>query len=205
MSHACTPILVGVSSPVSEISLLSKTAKFPFLTMDYSPWSSKNLINRNRLKTFMQVGHDVTCMHTDFGGHGLSSFRDFIILSSKACFVLLLCNALCDLVHFHFQFFLRGTIEKTENISPTSVSLCIGPDSKSLVWNIGQKFPSKSLEVSLSVTVLFTEFSTDEEESSDKSVDERFCVEQNSYCEVGKNKQSLYHHYINLIVEFQDI
>ena len=133
-------------------------------------------------------------------------FRDFIIFSSKA-FVLLLCNALlvCDLVHFHFQFFLRGTIEKTENISPTSVSLCIGPDSKSLVWNIGQKFPSKSLEVSLSVTVLFTEFSTDEEESSDKSVDERFCVEQNSYCEVGKNKQSLYHHYINLIVEFQDI
>lgn len=112
---------------------------------------------------------------------------------------------MCDFVHFHFQIFLRGTIEKTENISPTSVSLCIGPDSKSLVWNIGQKFPSKSLEVSLSVTVLFTEFSTDEEESSDKSVDERFCVEQNSYCEVGKNKQSLYHHHINLIVEFQDI
>ena len=26
---------------------LSKTAKFPFRGMDYSPWSSKNLINRN--------------------------------------------------------------------------------------------------------------------------------------------------------------
>ena len=195
-----------VWSPVSVILLLSKTAKFPFLTMDYNPWSSKNLINWNQLKKFMQVGIDVTCIHTNFGGHGLSSFQDFIF-SSKACFVLLLCNALlvCDLVHFQFQFFLRGIIEKTENISPTSVSLCIGPDNKSLVWNIGQKFPSKSLEVSLSVTVLFTEFSTDEEEASDKSVDERFCVEQNSYCEVGKNKQSLYHHYINLIVEFQDI
>ena len=44
MSHACTPILVGIAIPVSEILQLSKTAKFPFLTMDYSPWSSKNLI-----------------------------------------------------------------------------------------------------------------------------------------------------------------
>ena len=35
MRHACTPILVGVSSPVSEILLPSKMAKFPFLTMDY--------------------------------------------------------------------------------------------------------------------------------------------------------------------------
>ena len=30
MSHACTPILVGMDSPVSEILLLSKTAKFSF-------------------------------------------------------------------------------------------------------------------------------------------------------------------------------
>ena len=68
MSHACTPILVGVDSLVSEIFLLSKTTKFPFLTMDYSPWSAKNLIDRNQLKKFMQVGIDVTCMHTNFGG-----------------------------------------------------------------------------------------------------------------------------------------
>ena len=52
MSSVCTPILVGVPVPVSEILLLSKTAKFPFLTMDYSPWSSKNLIDRNRLTYF---------------------------------------------------------------------------------------------------------------------------------------------------------
>ena len=32
MSSACTPILVGVASPVSEILPLLKTAKFPFLT-----------------------------------------------------------------------------------------------------------------------------------------------------------------------------
>ena len=63
MSHACTPILVGVTSLVSEILLPSKTAKFPLLTMDYSPWSSKNSIVRNRLINFMQVGIDVKCMH----------------------------------------------------------------------------------------------------------------------------------------------
>ena len=76
MSSACTPILVGMASPVLEILLLSKTAKFPFLSMDYSPWSSKNSIDRNRLKKFMQVGTDVKCMYTNFGGHGFSGFGD---------------------------------------------------------------------------------------------------------------------------------
>ena len=76
MSSACTPILVGVPFPVLEILLLSKTAKFPFLSMDYSPWSSKNLINRNRLKKFMQVGIDVKCMYTNVGGCSFSGFGD---------------------------------------------------------------------------------------------------------------------------------
>ena len=76
MSHACTPILMGVIFPVSEILLLSETANFPFPIMDYSPWSSKNLIDRNQLKKFMHVGIDVTCMHTNFGGHDLSGFGD---------------------------------------------------------------------------------------------------------------------------------
>ena len=76
MSNACTPILVGVTFSVSEILLLSKTANFPFPTMDYSPWSSKNLIEWNWLKKFMQVGIDVTCMCTDFGGQDFSGFGD---------------------------------------------------------------------------------------------------------------------------------
>ena len=77
MSHACTPILVGVVSSVSEILLPSKTAKFPFRPMDYSPWSSKNLIDRNRLKKFMQVEVNMKCMQANFGGRGLSVFGDF--------------------------------------------------------------------------------------------------------------------------------
>ena len=86
MSHACTPILVDVTSPVSEILLPSKTAKFPFRPMDYSPWSSKNLIDQNELKKFMQVGIDVKCMHTDFGGCGPSSFRDTATLKKRPNF-----------------------------------------------------------------------------------------------------------------------
>ena len=76
MSHACTPILVGVTSPVSKILLLSNTAKFPFRNVDYSPWESKNLIIWNWLNKFMQVGIDVTCMHTNFGWRDVSGFED---------------------------------------------------------------------------------------------------------------------------------
>ena len=76
MSSACTPILVGIAYPVSKILLLSKTTKFPLLTMDYSPWSSKNLIDQNWLKKFMQVGVDIKCMLNNFGGHDHSSFGD---------------------------------------------------------------------------------------------------------------------------------
>ena len=61
---------------VLEILLPSKMAKFPFRTMDCSPWSSKNLIDWNRLKKFMQVGVDVTCMYIKFDGCDLYGFED---------------------------------------------------------------------------------------------------------------------------------
>ena len=66
----------GVVSLVSEILVPSKTAKFPFRPMDYSPWSSKNLIDRNRLKKFIKIGIDVTYIHTNFGGRDLFGFGD---------------------------------------------------------------------------------------------------------------------------------
>ena len=46
------------------------------IPMDYSPWASKNLMDRNWLKKFMQVGVDVTYMHTNFGECDLSGFGD---------------------------------------------------------------------------------------------------------------------------------
>ena len=58
-------------------------AKFP---MDYSPWSSKNLIDRNRLKKFMQVRIDVKFMHTDFGGCGFFGFRGMATYQKRPIF-----------------------------------------------------------------------------------------------------------------------
>ena len=83
MCNACTSILVGVTPSVSEILLLSKTAKFPFRPMGYSPWSSKILIDQNRLKKFMQVEIDVKFMYTNFGGCDLSSFGDTATLKNS--------------------------------------------------------------------------------------------------------------------------
>ena len=76
MRYTFAPILVGVTSSVSEILLLSKTAKFPFRPMDYSPWSSKILIDWNRLKKFMQVGIDEVYICTNFGGRDFFGFGD---------------------------------------------------------------------------------------------------------------------------------
>ena len=81
MLSACTLILVGVTLPVLEIWLPFKNGQISLSGHGlYSPLSSKNLIDRNRLKKFMQVGIDVTCMHIDFGGCGLSGFGDKISL-----------------------------------------------------------------------------------------------------------------------------
>ena len=76
MSRACTPVLVGVTPPVSEIWVPFKNGQFSLWGMDYSPWLWKNSIDRNRLKKFMQLGINVKCMHTNFGGRGLSGFGD---------------------------------------------------------------------------------------------------------------------------------
>ena len=46
----------------------------------YSPWSSKNLIDRNRLKKFMQVRIDELCICTHFGGRDLFGFGDIAAL-----------------------------------------------------------------------------------------------------------------------------
>ena len=69
-------------SSFGDMATFQKQPIFPFRGMDYSPWSWKNLINRNWLKKFMQVGIDVKCMHTNFVGRGLFGFGDKINLWS---------------------------------------------------------------------------------------------------------------------------
>ena len=48
----------------------------------YSPWSSKNLVNWNQLKKFIQVEIDVKFMYTDFGGRDPSGFGDIVTLKN---------------------------------------------------------------------------------------------------------------------------
>ena len=50
--------------------------------MDYRPWGSKNLIDWNWLKKFMQLKIVVKCMYTDFDGCGLSGFGDTATLKN---------------------------------------------------------------------------------------------------------------------------
>ena len=65
-----------------EWTLYLEQSECPFRTMDYSPWSSKNLIARNQRKKFVQIGIDVTYMYTDFGGCDPSGFGDTTTLKN---------------------------------------------------------------------------------------------------------------------------
>ena len=87
MSRAYLPVLVGVSPPVSEIWLPFKNGQISLSGHGlYSPWSRKNSIDRNRLKKFMQLGVDVTCMHTSFGGRDPSGFGDMTTFQKRPNF-----------------------------------------------------------------------------------------------------------------------
>ena len=86
---------------VSEILLLSKTAKFPWNI--YSPWSSKNLIDWNQLKNFMQVRIDVTYMHNNFSGCDLSGFGDIATFKNSQIF-LLTHGLYIDVTYIHTNF-----------------------------------------------------------------------------------------------------
>ena len=59
-----------------------KNGQISLSTHGLSPWSSKNLIDRNRLKKFMQVGIDVKFMYTNFGGCDPSGFGDTATLKN---------------------------------------------------------------------------------------------------------------------------
>ena len=58
------------------------TLKNGQISLYYSPWSSKNLIDWNWLEKFMQVGIDVKCMHTNFGGSDFFGFGDTATLKN---------------------------------------------------------------------------------------------------------------------------
>ena len=70
-------------SDFRDIDTFQKWPNFPFGAWT---WSSKNLIDQNRLKKFTQVGINVTCMYTSFGGRGLSGFGDMATFQKRPNF-----------------------------------------------------------------------------------------------------------------------
>ena len=64
-----------------DMATFQKRPNFPF-----GAWTSKNLIDQNRLNKFMQVGIDVKCMHTNFGGHGFFGLGDMAIFQKRPNF-----------------------------------------------------------------------------------------------------------------------
>ena len=63
-----------------------KTAKFPFGAWTIVHGHQKILSIGIGSKKFMQVGVDVTCMYTDFGGCGLSTFGDIATFKKQPNF-----------------------------------------------------------------------------------------------------------------------
>ena len=64
-----------------DMATYQKRPNFPF-----GAWTIKNSIDRNRLKKFMQVGIDVKCMHTSFGGCDSFGFRDMATFQKRPNF-----------------------------------------------------------------------------------------------------------------------
>ena len=65
-----------------DLSGFGDTTTLKNSQISLSDRSSKNLINRNQLKKFMQVCVDVTYMYTDFGGCDLFGFGDTATLKN---------------------------------------------------------------------------------------------------------------------------
>ena len=61
-----------------DMATFQKRPNFPFEAWKHGPWSSRNSIDRNRLKKFMQVEINVECMHTNFGGRGFSGICNIL-------------------------------------------------------------------------------------------------------------------------------
>ena len=73
----CVSSLVGVACLVSEILSL-----FSFLQISLLGHRRQKFNRLELAQKFMQVGVDVTCMYTNFGGRSLSGFGDKISLKS---------------------------------------------------------------------------------------------------------------------------
>ena len=120
----------------------------------YCPWSAKNIINQNQLKKFMQVGIDVTCMHTNF----VFPVLEILLLSKTAPWSaknLINQNRLKKFM----QVGIDVTCIHTNFVFPVSEILLL---SKTAPWSaknlINQNQLKKFMQVGIDVTCIYTNF-----------------------------------------------
>lgn len=92
-----------------------------------------------------------------------------------------------DYCEVHLPFFHRGPVVRLDSAGPSAGNILLSPDKRRLVWDVGQKFPSKSLEVSLSATIFFGEKRQHQATADGQQptlVEDPFCTGINSYAQV---------------------
>lgn len=92
-----------------------------------------------------------------------------------------------DYCEVHLPFFHRGPVVRLDSAGPSTGNILLSPDKRRLVWDVGQKFPSKSLEVSLSATIFFGEKRQHQATADGQQptlVEDPFCTGINSYAQV---------------------
>ena len=76
----------------------------------------------------------------------------------------------------------RGIISDI-NVTPSSGNVVLPTDRRRLGWNLGQKFPSKTLEATLQAKVQFEEYN--EKKQAPGTYEDPFCVGLNTYASVS--------------------
>ena len=82
-----------------------------------------------------------------------------------------------SILHNFTQLPFRGPVSVIDS-SVNHGTLLLSSDKNVLVWNIGQKFPMKSTEISVSAVVQLGE------PRHVTSLEDKFCVGQNAYAQV---------------------
>ncbi|XP_071791604.1 AP-5 complex subunit mu-1-like [Asterias amurensis] len=86
-----------------------------------------------------------------------------------------------DYCEVQLPFYNRGIISDI-NVTPSSGNVVLPTDRRRLGWNLGQKFPSKTLEATLQAKVQFEEFN--EKKQIPGTYEDPFCVGLNAYASI---------------------
>jgi AP-5 complex subunit mu-1 len=145
---------------------------------------------RNRKIRFSAPNETFTLCSYQVPGMPVLPIRGFYQMKGESTVQILVQLKLNEIVRnsfdyceVHLPFFHRGPIQKIDNVSPTTASaaLSILPDKRTLTWTIGQKFPSRTNEMSLQATVLFQDHYAP---LSGVDSDDPFCVGLNTYADL---------------------